>query len=85
MPTAGPESYLEVFGGLLQRRSLAVAHSGGKNTDNRGLRKTLLPLFALGFLVFVLFYFLSFCSVLAVLCFFDDFLLRFSLKSLIYF
>ena len=74
MPTAGPETYLEVLGGLLQRQSLAVAHSGGKDT-NRALRKILLLLFALVFFfcLFSFCFFLSFCPVVAVLCFFDDF------------
>ena len=79
MPTAGPETYLEVLGGLLQRRSLAVAHSGGPDTDSRGLREILLLLFALGIFGFCFVLFLSFCSVIVILCFFDDFLLRFSL------
>lgn len=78
MPTAGPETYLEVLGGLLQRRSLAVAHCGGQDTDNGGLREILLLLFALGIFGFC-FFFLSFCSVVVILCFFDDFLLRFAL------
>ena len=46
VPKAGPKTYLEVLEGLLERKGLAVAHCGSKDTDRGDPRKIfLLPLF----------------------------------------
>ena len=36
MPIVGPETYVEVLEGLLERRRLAVAHCRGKDTESGG-------------------------------------------------
>ena len=58
MPTAGPETYLEVLEGLLGRHGLALAHYGSKDTDRGGPRKI--------FLLLLFFLYISFCSVVGV-------------------
>ena len=55
MPTAGPETYLEVLEDLLGKRGLAVAHCGSKDTYRGSPGKT--------FLLLLFFLFVSFCSV----------------------
>ena len=64
VPTAGPETYLEVLEGLLERQGWAVAHCGGKDTDSRDPRKIfLLLLFFISLFHFVqLLLFLLFIS-----------------------
>ena len=37
MPTGDPETYLEVWEGLLERRRLSVAHGKDKDTNSRDL------------------------------------------------
>ena len=44
VPTAGPETYLEVLEVLMGRWGLAVAHWGSKDTDRGGPRKIFLIL-----------------------------------------
>ena len=44
VPTAGPETYLEVLEGLLRRRGLALGHCGSKDTDRGGPRRIFLVL-----------------------------------------
>ena len=36
MPTAGPETYLEILEDFLGRQGLAVAHCGDKDKDTGG-------------------------------------------------
>ena len=61
MPAAGPETYLEVLEGLLGRGGLTLAHCVGKDTDRGGPRKI--------FITIILFWFVSFCSVVDVVAF----------------
>ena len=44
MPTAGPETYLEVLEGLLGRQGLALANFTSKDTERGGPRKIFLLL-----------------------------------------
>ena len=39
VPTGGPETYLEVLEGLMERWGLAMAPHRGKDTDSEGRRK----------------------------------------------
>ena len=60
VPTAGPQTYLEVLEDLLGRWRLSVAHLGGKDIYKRGPRYLLLLFLYLFFkfvIYFIFFYF----------------------------
>lgn len=60
VPLVGPETYLEILEGLLEKWSLGVSHWGDKDTDSRDFRKISLLLFfiLLQFYIFFTYFFL---------------------------